>query len=108
MTGSSTWKWANISTLATINAETWSVLGTCPRLALSPMRLVRFNPDQFTAAGQPHNMFWPQHTELLLGDIKVEVWGVNYVCYDNALKLTVPLILIIVLVLPSLVGPTRS
>ena len=54
-------------------------------------------------------MFWSQRMELLMQAIKANVWGISYVCYDNALKLTVPLavILIISLGLRSFVGPAR-
>ena len=37
--------------------------------------------------------------ELLLEAINANVWGVTYLCYDNALKLTVPLAIILILAL---------
>ena len=47
--------------------------------------------------------------ELLLGAINTNAWGVTYVCYDIALKLIVPLavILILALAIRSSVGPSR-
>ena len=85
--------------------RTWRLLETCPK----PLHLVRFNPDRFIVNGRRHKMFWSRRMELLLEAIKANVWGVSYVCYDNALKLTVPLavILIISLSLRSSVGPAR-
>ena len=52
-------------------------------------------------------MFWSQRMDLLLEAIQAKVWGVTYVCYDNALKLTVPLAIIFVLALQWSVGPSR-
>ena len=37
--------------------------------------------------------------ELLLEAINTNAWGVTYLCYDNALKLTVPLAIILILAL---------
>ena len=47
--------------------------------------------------------------ELLLQAIQTNVWGVTYVCYDNALKLTVPLaiIMMLALALRLTAGPSR-
>ena len=77
----------------------------CPK----PLHLVRFNPDPFTVNGRRHKMFWSQRMELLLEVINANVWGVSYICCDNALKLTVPLaiILILALALRSSAGPSR-
>ena len=47
--------------------------------------------------------------ELLFEIIKANVWGVNYICYDNVLKFIVPLaiIMILALMIRSSVGPSR-
>ena len=54
-------------------------------------------------------ILWTQRVELLLEAIKTEVWGVRYTCYDNALELTAPLVVILVLAfaLRWSVGPCR-
>ena len=85
--------------------RTWRLLETCPK----PLHLIRFNPDPFIVNGRRHTIYWSQRMELLLEAIKANVWGISYVCYDNALKLTVPLavILIISLSLRSSVGHAR-
>ena len=75
----------------------------CPK----PLHLVRLNPDAFTVNGQRHKLFWSQRMDLLLETIQAEVCGVTYLCYDGALKLTVPLTLILALGLRSSVGPAR-
>ena len=75
-----------------------------------PLHLIRLNPDQFTVNGRRHKMFWSRRMELLLEAIQAKVWGVAYVCYDNAFKPTAPLaiILILALGLRSSVDPARS
>ena len=85
--------------------RTWRLFETCPK----PLHLVRFNPDRFIVNGRRHKIYWSQRMELLLEAIKANVWGITYVCYDNALKLTVPLavILIISLSLRSSAGHAR-
>ena len=85
--------------------RTWHLFETCPK----PLHLIRLNPDPFTVNGRRHKILWPQRMELLLQAIKAEFWGITYVCYDNALKLTVPLVLIMILALAlrSSVGPAR-
>ena len=76
--------------------------------------MIRFNPDPFTADGRRHNILWSQRMELLLEAINTNAWGVSYICYDNALKFTVPLavIMILALAIRLSVGPipvvTRS
>ena len=80
--------------------RTWHLFETCPK----PLHLIRLNPDPFTVNGRRHKMFWSQRMELLLEAIKANVWGVSYICYDNALKFIAPTILILALVLRLSVG----
>ena len=83
--------------------RTWHLFETCPK----PLHLVRLNPDAFTVNGRRHEIFWSQRMELLLEAINAEVWGITYMCYDGALKLTVPLAIIFALGLRSSVGPSH-
>ena len=85
--------------------RTWHLFETCPK----PLHLIRLNPDQFTINGKRQKIYRSQRMNLLLEAIKAEVWGVSYICYDNALKLTVPLaiIMILALVIRSSAGPSR-
>ena len=85
--------------------RTWHLFETCPK----PLHLIRLNPDRFIVNGRRHTIYWTQRMELLLQAIKANVWGITYVCYDNALKLTVPLavILIISLVIQRSAGHAR-
>ena len=85
--------------------RTWHLFETCPK----PLHLIRLNPDPFTVNGRRHKMFWSQRMELLLEVIQAKVWGVSYICYDNALKLTVPLAIIMLLALSiqRSAGPAR-
>ena len=77
--------------------RTWHLFETCPK----PLHLIRFNPDQFTVNGKSHKMFWTQRMELLFQTIYKRVYGITYLCYDDALKLTIPLALIVALSLRS-------
>ena len=85
--------------------RTWRLFETCPK----PLHLVRFNPDQFTVNGRRYKIDWSQRMELLLQAINTNVWGITYLCYDGALRLTVPLavIMLLALMIRSSVGPSR-
>ena len=84
------------------------VHSTCSRRAPKSLHLVRANPDKFTVNGRQHNVYWSRRMELLLESIQANVCGVTYLCYDGALKLIVPLTLILALGLQSSVGPVHS
>ena len=86
--------------------RTWRLFETCPK----PLHLVRFNPDKIVVAGQRHKLYWPRRMGLLLEAINAEVCGITYLCYDGALKLTVPLALVLALALVLLwsAGPAHS
>ena len=85
--------------------RTWHLFETCPK----PLHLIRLNPDQFTVNGRRHKIFWSQRMELLLQAINTNVWGITYLCYDGALRLTVPLavIMLLALMIRSSAGPSR-
>ena len=84
--------------------RTWRLFETCPK----PLHLIRLNPDRFVAEGRPCKVYWPRRMELLLEAIQANVWGVTYLCYDGALKLTTPLATILALAIRSSVDPAHS
>ena len=72
--------------------RTWHLFATAPK----PLHLIRLNPDQFNANGRRHNIYWARRVELQFEAFHTNVWGVTYLCYDGALKLTVPLVVILI------------
>ena len=75
--------------------RTWRLFATAPK----PLHLIRLNPDQFNASGRRRNMYGARRVELQFEAFHTNVWGVTYICFDGALKLIVPLVVILIVAL---------